>query len=134
MAYNRFGNDSRGGLTYDADNGRFEYDGGYIATGDTTNAYEDLVDWLFTKQGLIDGGLIFDKICVQNLTCLYVVSGGTTYTYTHPTLAWKELSSPYTIGDWTFGYEVTYRYADWEMKIDLSDGSNVGANVRITAI
>lgn len=132
MAYNRFGNDSRGGLTFDADNDRFEYDGGYIATGDTANAYEDLVDWLFTKQGLIDGGLIFDKICVQNLTRLDVVSGGTTYTYTHPSLGWKELSSPYTIGDYTFGYEITYKYSDWLMKIDVCEGNNVGANIRIS--
>ena len=132
ISYCRFGNDGRGYLTYDADNDRFEYDSAYVTTGDTSNACPDLVDWLLTKQGLIDGGLIFDYICVQNLNKFFVVENGETKTYTHPSLGWKELSSPYTIGDYTFGYEVTYKYSDWVLKIDVSEGNNVGANVRIS--
>lgn len=134
ISYCRFGNDGRGYLTYDADNDRFEYDSAYVSTGDTSNACPDLVDWLLTKQGLIDGGLIFDYICVQNLNKFFVVENGETKTYTHPSLGWKELSSPYTIGDYTFGYEITYKYTDWELKIDVSEGNNVGANVRISAV
>lgn len=134
ISYCRFGNDGRGYLTYDADNNRFEYDSGIVATGDTSNACPDLVDWLLTKQGLIDGGLIFDYICVQNLNKFFVIENGETKTYTHPSLGWKELSSPYTIGDYTFGYEITYKYSDWELKIDVCEGNNVGANVRISAV
>ncbi len=134
ISYCRFGNDGRGYLTYDADNDRFEYDSAYVTTGDTSNACPDLVDWLLTKQGLIDGGLVFDYICVQNLNKFFVVSGGATHTYTHPAIGFVELASPYTIGDYTFGYEITYKYSDWEMKIDVSEGNNVGANIRITAL
>ena len=134
FSFLRFGNDDRGYLTYDADNDRFEYDSGYIATGDTSNAYEDLVDWLLTTQGVIDGGLVFNYICVQNVNKFFVIESGETMTYTHPTLAWRELASPYTIGDYTFGYEITYRYSDWILKIDMCEDANVGANLRITAI
>lgn len=134
ISFARFGSDGRGYLTYDADNDRFEYDSAYVATGDTSNACPDLVDWLLTKQGLVDGGLIFDYICVQNTNKLFVVSGGTTYTYSHPAIGFVELASPYTIGDYTFGYEITYKYSDWEMKIDMSESNNVGANIRITAL
>lgn len=134
ISYARFGNDGRGYLTYDADNDRFEYDSAYVATGDTSNACPDLVDWLITKEGLIDGVLIFNYLCVQNLNKLFVVSGGTTHTYTHPAIGFVELASPYTIGDYTFGYEITYKYADWELKIDMSENNNVGANVRISAV
>ena len=134
ITYVRFGNDGRGYLTYDADNDRFEYDSGYVATGDTSNACEDLVDWLLTKEGIVDGKLVFDYICVQNLNKFFVTSNGETKTYTHPTIGFKELSSPYTIGDYEFGYEITYGYTDWILKIDISEGHNVGANVRITAV
>ena len=134
ITYVRFGNDGRGYLTYDADNDRFEYDSGYVATGDTSNACEDLVDWLLTKQGIVDGGLVFDFICVQNLNKFFVTSNGETKTYTHPTIGFKELSSPYTIGDYEFGYEITYGYTDWVLKIDMSEGHNVGANLRISAV
>ena len=134
ITYVRFGNDSRGYLTYDADNDRFEYDSGYVATGDTSNACEDLVDWLLTKQGIVDGVLVFDYICVQNLNKFFVTSNGETKTYTHPTIGFKELSSPYTIGDYEFGYEITYGYTDWVLKIDMSEGHNVGANLRISAV
>lgn len=134
IAYARFGNDDRGYLTYDADNDRFEYDSSYVSTGDTSTACPDLVDWLITKQGIVDGGLIFDYICVQNLNKLFVVSGGTTHTYTHPSVGFVELASPYTIGDYYFNYEITYKYADWELKIDMSENNNVGANIRITAL
>lgn len=134
IAYANFGNEDRGYLTYDADNDRFEYDSSYVSTGDTSNACPDLVDWLITKQGIVDGGLIFDYICVQNLNKLFVVSGGTTHTYTHPAIGFVELASPYTIGDYYFNYEITYKYADWELKIDMSENNNVGANIRITAL
>ena len=134
ISYVRFGNNDRGYLTYDADNDRFEYDSGYVATGDTSNACEDLVDWLLTKQGIVDGELVFDYICVQNLNKFFVTSNGETRTYTHPTIGFRELSSPYTIGDYEFGYEITYVYTDWVLKIDMSEGHNVGANVRISAV
>ena len=125
-----FGNDGRGGLTYDADNDCFLYDNGTVSTGDTSHYVEDVIDFaylisLFNRDGKYEG---FRYLI--NVHSLDVITGGTYYSYTAPTLSIRDIT-PYTIGDYTFQREVTFKYTDWELKIDIPD-NNIGANLRIT--
>lgn len=131
FAFSRFGNDERGSLVYDADNGRFEYDNGYVTPGDTASYQADVVDYLFAK-ACVDGGLIFDFIYVIPVWKLYVISGGTTYSYANPTLRYNSITST-TIDDAEFSEEITFRYSDWELSMWMADG-NRGANLRISAV
>lgn len=125
-----FGNDSRGGLTYDADNDQFLYDNGTVATGDTSNYVEDIIDFaylnsLFNRDGKYDGFRFLINSHVLN-----VQSSGETHYYTQPSLAKKPITG-YTIGDYTFVWEFTFKYIDYVLKIDAPDGTNIGANLRI---
>ena len=126
-----FGNDSRGGLTYDADNGYFIYDNNNVATGDTSNYIEDVIDSaylnsLFNRDGKYDGFRYLINSHVLN-----VQSSGATSYYTQPSLAKKPIAG-YTIGDYTFVWEFTFKYIDYVLKIDAPDEGNIGANLRIT--
>lgn len=126
-----FGNDGRGGLTYDADNGYFIYDSNNVATGDTQNYCEDLIDYLFLTS-LFNRNGKYENYYLINVHSLDVVTGGTTYGYTAPTLSIRDIT-PYTIGDYTFEREVTFKYSDWVLRIDVPD-VNIGANLRISAV
>ena len=126
-----FGNDSRGGLTYDADNGYFIYDSNNVATGDTQNYCEDLIDYLFLTS-LFNRNGRYENYYLINVHSFDVISGGTTYHYTAPTLSIRDITS-YTIGDYTFQKEVTFKYSDWVLRIDIPD-VNIGANIRISAV
>lgn len=124
-----FGNDSRGGLIYDADNGHFIYDSNNVATGDTQNYCEDLIDYLFLTSLFTRNGR-YENYYLINVHSLDVITGGTYYGYTAPTLSIRDIT-PYTIGDYTFQREVTFKYSDWVLRIDIPD-VNIGANLRIT--
>lgn len=132
----RFGNDDRGGLTYDADNNRFEYDSGYITPGDTTSAYPDLIDKLFTDY-IFDGGTIWtgsEYLYPQNTNKLIVVKNGETKTYAAPRMTRRQLSSTVTIDGVDFDWEVTYDYSDWTLTAYYAgNGRNDAANLRISA-
>lgn len=128
-----FGNGDRGGLTYDADNDEFLYDSNTVATGDTQNYCEDLLDYNYLKSLFTRNGMYENSTYLINAHTLDVTSGGTIYQYTAPTLALNPITT-YSIGDYTFATEVTFKYADWELKIDLAEYTNVGANLRITAL
>lgn len=126
-----FGNDWRGGLTYDADNDQFLYDNGTVSTGDTSNYVEDVIDFaylssLFNRDGKYDGFRF-----IMNSHVLNVQSNGETHYYAQPSLAKKPITG-YTIGDYTFVWEFTFKYIDYVLKIDAPDGTNIGANLRIT--
>lgn len=126
-----FGNDGRGGLTFDADNDQFLYDNGTVATGDTSNYVEDIIDFaylssLFNRDGKFDGFRFLINSHVLN-----VQSNGETHYYAQPSLAKKPITG-YTIGDYTFVWEFTFKYIDYVLKIDAPDGTNIGANLRIT--
>lgn len=126
-----FGNDERGGLTYDADNDQFLYDSGTVSTGDTSNYVEDVIDFgylssLFNRDGKYEGFKFLINSHVLN-----VQSSGATHCYTQPSLAKKPITG-YTIGDYTFVWEFTFKYIDYVLKIDAPDGTNIGANLRIT--
>lgn len=134
--FTRFGNDERGYLYYDADNDRFQYDSGYIATGDTTTVYPDVIDTRFTD-ALIDGGLIDGYIYPVNLNKLYVIENGETKEYCHPILSRKEINE--TVDSVYFSTEITYDYGDWKLTAyygGVPEGgeerSNNAANLRIT--
>lgn len=129
IVYASFGNDDRGGLTYDADNDQFLYDNGTVATGDTSNYVEDIIDYnylnsLFSRTGR------FNVSYVMNTHVLNVQSSGETHYYAQPSLVKKPITG-YTIGDYTFVWEFTFKYADYVLKIDAPDGVNLGANLRI---
>ena len=126
-----FGNDGRGGLAYDADNDQFLYDNGTVSTGDTSNYVEDIIDFaylnsLFNRDGKYDGFRFLINSHVLN-----VQSSGETHYYTQPSLVKKPITG-YTIGDYTFVWEFTFKYSDYILKIDTPDGTNIGANLRIT--
>lgn len=130
-----FGNDEGTGMIgYDADNDRFykSVDSSTFATGDTTSYVDDLVDWnylnaLFNRNGRFNDGYVI------NIHSFEVSRNGETTTYSCPTLSRKAITG-YTIGDYTFQYEVSFKYTDWVLKIDMSEGHNVGANLRISAV
>lgn len=132
----RFGNDDRGGLTYDADNNRFEYDSGYITPGDTTSAYPDLIDKLFTDY-IFDGGSIWtgaEYLYPQNTNKFVVIKNGETKTYAAPRMTRRQLSSTVTIDGVDFDWEVTYDYSDWTLTAYYAgNGRNNAANLRISA-
>lgn len=132
LVYVRFGNDEKGGLTYDADNGYFIYDSANVATGDTSSYQQDVIDYIFTK-AVIDGSKVFGYLCPVGTFKFFVTSGGTTYTYSNPTVKYSELASPVTIDDVEFSEEVTFRYSDWELTAWFA-GDNRGANLRIKAL
>ena len=126
-----FGNDERGYLVYDVSNDDFIYDNGTFTTGDTSNYVEDLVDWnylnaLFNRNGK------FDDTYLINVHTFGVLDNGETTYYSCPSISRKPITN-YTIGDYTFEYEVTFKYTDWELKVDIAEG-NKGANVRISAV
>lgn len=130
----RFGNDGRGGLTYDADNNRFEYDSGYITPGDTSTVYPDLIDKLFTDY-LVDGGMVFEYLLPVNLNRLSVIESGETREYAYPSLSRRDLPSTVTIDGVDFNKEITYYYGEW--KLTAYYGGNEGneaANVRISRL
>ena len=124
-----FGNDEKGGLTYDAENDYFTFDNNTIATGDTTDPYEDLADYnlivngLFTRNGMFEGGHVI------NSHTLEVVSGNSTTYYSCPTIS-KKAITPYTVDDRELSIEVTFYYTEWTLKMDIGEG-NIGANLRI---
>lgn len=130
----RFGNDGRGGLTYDADNNRFEYDSGYITPGDTSTVYPDLIDKLFTDY-LVDGGMVFDYLLPVNLNRLSVIESGETREYAYPSLSRRDLPSTVTIDGVDFNKEITYYYGEWKLTAYYggNDG-NEAANVRISRL
>lgn len=132
ISFVRFGNDDRGNLTYDADNGYFIYDNGTFNSGDVTTTYPDLIDKLFTDY-LFDGGLVFDYIYPVNTNKFYVIKNGETIEYAHPKLSRKEISD--TIDGVSFTKEATYDYGDYKLTAYYggNDG-NITANVRITVV
>ena len=132
ISFTRFGNDEKGYLTYDADNGYFLYDNGTLATGVTSAYSQDIVDYLFTD-ALRSGGLIFGSIFPVNQNNLYVIQNGETKVYCHPALSFRDLASPVTIDDTEFSKEVSYKYADWELTMWYAE-DNKGANIRIYPI
>lgn len=134
VGYVWFGNDSRGRLTYDADNDRFEYDEGYIATGDTTTVYDDLIDNLMTDH-LFTNELIEGNLECINFNLLYVVENGETTEYSYPLLSRRVLSTPVTIDSRDFYKEITYNYGDWKLTaLYGADDGNNAANLRIVAL
>lgn len=134
VGYVWFGNDSRGRLTYDADNDRFEYDNGYIATGDTTTVYDDLIDNLMTDH-LFTNELIDGTMECLNFNLLYVVESGETKEYSYPLLSRRTLTVPVTIDSRDFYKEITYNYGDWKLTaLYGADDGNNAANLRITAL
>ena len=134
VGYVWFGNDSRGRLTYDADNDRFEYDNGYIATGDTTTVYDDLIDNLMTDH-LFTNEMIDGHMECINFNLLYVVENGETTEYSQPLLSRKTFSTPVTIDNRDFYKEITYNYGDWKLTaLYGADDGNNAANLRITAL
>ena len=133
-AFVRFGNDGRGGLTYDADNNRFEYDSGYITPGDTSTVYPDLIDKLFTDY-LVDGGMVFDYLLPVNLNRLSVIESGETREYACPSLSRRDLPSTVTIDGVDFDKEITYYYGEWKLTAYYGgNGGNEAANVRISRL
>ena len=132
--YVRFGNDSRGGLTYDADNDRFKYDSQYIATGDTTTVYDDLIDNRMTDN-LFENAPIDGNLACLDINLLYVVESGETKEYSQPLLSRKTFSTPVTIDNRDFYKEITYNYGDWKLTaLYGADDGNNAANLRITAL
>ena len=129
VVYASFGNDGRGGLTYDADNDQFLYDSGTVATGDTSNYAEDLIDWnylggLFSRTGQYGGSF------VMNSHVLNVQSNNDTLEYAQPAISKKPITN-YTIGEKTFKFEITFKYSDYVLKMDVPE-ENAAANLRIT--
>ena len=130
----RFGNDDRGGLTYDADNNRFEYDSGYITPGDTSTVYPDLIDKLFTDY-LVNGGMVFEYLLPVNLNRLSVIESGETREYACPSLSRRDLPSTVTIDGVDFDKEITYYYGEWKLTAYYGgNGGNEAANVRISRL
>lgn len=134
-AFVRFGNDERGYLIYDADNDRFEYNNGYVATGDTTTVCPDLIDKLFTNY-IFDGGDIWtgaEYLYPLNTNKFYVKKNGETTTYAAPRIKRKQLASTVTIDGVNFDWEITYDYGDWILTAYYAGNeANDAANLRIT--
>lgn len=135
-AFVRFGNDERGYLIYDADNDRFEYNNGYVATGDTTTVCPDLIDKLFTNY-IFDGGDIWtgsEYLYPLNTNKFYVKQNGETTTYAAPRIKRKQLASTVTIDGVNFDWEITYDYGDWILTAYYAGNEgNDAANLRISA-
>lgn len=135
-AFVRFGNDERGYLIYDADNDRFEYNNGYVATGDTSTVCPDLIDKMFTNF-IFDGGDIWtgsEYLYPLNTNKFYVTQNGETTTYAAPRIKRKQLASTVTIDGVNFDWEITYDYGDWILTAYYAgNDGNDAANLRITS-
>ena len=130
VVYASFGNDGRGGLTYDADNDQFLYDSGTVATGDTSNYAEDLIDWNYLCNGLFSRTGQYGSSFVINSHVLNVQSNNDTLEYAQPAISKKPITN-YTIGEKTFKYEITFKFSDYVLKMDVPE-ENAAANLRIT--
>ena len=130
IVYASFGNDDRGGLTYDADNDCFLYSSGTVATGDTSNYAEDLIDWNYLGNGLFSRTGRFEDAYVFNSHVLNVQSNNETLEYAQPAISKKPITN-YTIGEKTFKYEITFKFSDYVLKMDVPE-ENAAANLRIT--